>query len=95
MNEIILVKYGEIILKGGNRPVFEKILIKNIKDALKNIEKLGGVFMSNDINIFTPFVNALVDVTKVTVDLFLQAFNVFCNNETMVIGPTPPGTGLM
>lgn len=37
MNEIILVKYGEIILKGGNRPVFERILIKNIKDALKNV----------------------------------------------------------
>ena len=37
MNEIILVKYGEIILKGGNRPVFERILIKNIKDTLKNV----------------------------------------------------------
>ncbi|MBQ7794225.1 MAG: tRNA 4-thiouridine(8) synthase ThiI [Clostridia bacterium] len=35
MKEIILVKYGEIILKGGNRPVFERILIKNIKSALK------------------------------------------------------------
>lgn len=32
--------------------------------------------MSNDINIFTPFVNALVDVTKVTVDLLLQAFKI-------------------
>ncbi len=34
MKEIILVKYGEIILKGGNRPVFERVLIKNIKSAL-------------------------------------------------------------
>ena len=32
--------------------------------------------MSNDINIFTPFVNALVDVTKVTIDIFLQAFKI-------------------
>ncbi|MBO5059695.1 MAG: tRNA 4-thiouridine(8) synthase ThiI [Clostridia bacterium] len=37
MKEIILVKYGEIILKGGNRPKFEKILIQNIADAIKNI----------------------------------------------------------
>lgn len=37
MKEVILVKYGEIILKGGNRPVFERILINNIKNALKNV----------------------------------------------------------
>lgn len=37
MQRIILVKYGEIILKGGNRPVFERVLIKNIKNTLKNI----------------------------------------------------------
>ncbi len=38
MKEIILVKYGEIILKKGNRPRFEKILMKNIRDAVKNID---------------------------------------------------------
>ena len=37
MKEIILAKYGEIILKGGNRPKFEKLLIDNIKNALKNV----------------------------------------------------------
>lgn len=37
MKEIILVKYGEIILKGGNRPKFENMLIKNISNAVKNI----------------------------------------------------------
>ncbi len=40
MKEIILVKYGEIILKGANRPRFEKILMKNIKDAVKNIDDI-------------------------------------------------------
>ncbi len=40
MKEIILVKYGEIILKGGNRPVFERALIKNIKAALKSFENI-------------------------------------------------------
>lgn len=39
MKEIILVKYGEIILKGFNRPRFEKILMDNIKDAIRNIDR--------------------------------------------------------
>ena len=38
MKELILVKYGEIILKGGNRPVFERVLMKNIQNAIKNID---------------------------------------------------------
>lgn len=37
MKEIILAKYGEIILKGGNRPRFESILMSNIKNSLKNV----------------------------------------------------------
>lgn len=37
MKEIILVKYGEIILKGCNRPRFEKILLKNIHDAIHRL----------------------------------------------------------
>ncbi len=39
MREIILAKYGEIILKGCNRPRFEKILLDNIKNALKGVAK--------------------------------------------------------
>jgi len=38
MKEVILLKYGEIILKGLNRPVFEDILTKNIK---RSLYKLG------------------------------------------------------
>ncbi|MCC8160978.1 MAG: tRNA 4-thiouridine(8) synthase ThiI [Oscillospiraceae bacterium] len=37
MKEIILAKYGEIILKGGNRPRFENILLNNIRNSLKNV----------------------------------------------------------
>lgn len=39
MKEIVLCKYGEIILKGGNRPKFEKMLVANISAALKNVAK--------------------------------------------------------
>ncbi|MBQ7668066.1 MAG: tRNA 4-thiouridine(8) synthase ThiI [Clostridia bacterium] len=38
MYNIILVRYGEIILKGNNRSYFERKLISNIKDALKDEE---------------------------------------------------------
>jgi thiamine biosynthesis protein ThiI len=38
MEELILVRYGEIALKGGNRDFFIKQLVKNIKKALEGIE---------------------------------------------------------
>lgn len=38
MKEIILAKYGEIILKGCNRPRFEKVLVKNIENSLKGVD---------------------------------------------------------
>ena len=37
MKEIILVKYGEMALKGLNKKTFEDILIKNIKRRLKGL----------------------------------------------------------
>jgi len=37
LKRLILVRYGEIILKGLNRPVFEDALIKNIKGALRHV----------------------------------------------------------
>lgn len=40
MNKMILVRYGEIILKGLNRPVFEDLLVKNIRQALKGLCEL-------------------------------------------------------
>ena len=33
---MILVRYGEIILKGSNRPMFEDALIKNSKAAIED-----------------------------------------------------------
>ncbi len=41
MKEIILAKYGEIILKGGNRPKFENVLLNNIKNAVKNVADIN------------------------------------------------------
>lgn len=39
MNEMFLLKYGEIALKGQNKKTFEDILVKNVKRRLK---ALGG-----------------------------------------------------
>lgn len=40
MKRVILVRYGEIILKGLNRPVFEDKLVNNIKKALHGMGKV-------------------------------------------------------
>ena len=41
MKEVLLIKFGEIVLKGLNRPFFEKTLVKNIKNALSDFEGLS------------------------------------------------------
>ena len=38
MDNVIIIRYAEIHLKGLNRPFFEKALVKNIVSALSNIE---------------------------------------------------------
>lgn len=43
MKNVILVRCGEIILKGLNRPVFESRLIANIKKALSGLGKIDIV----------------------------------------------------
>ena len=39
MKEIILVKYGEMALKGLNKKTFEDMLVKNIKRRIKSLGK--------------------------------------------------------
>ena len=36
MYNVVLVRYGEIVLKGNNRSKFEKKLVDNIKYALRD-----------------------------------------------------------
>ena len=38
MNEVILIRFNEIHLKGGNKKYFTKLLFNNIKDALSGID---------------------------------------------------------
>ena len=41
MKRLIMARYGEIILKGLNRPVFEDALVKNIKGALRHCGEIN------------------------------------------------------
>ncbi len=49
MNEVILLRFGEIFLKGKNYAFFENTLFKNIKRKLKkyelSVEKISGRFL--------------------------------------------------
>lgn len=38
MDKVVIIRYGEIFLKGKNRDYFESLLIKNIKHALYGIK---------------------------------------------------------
>lgn len=52
MNKAILIRFGEIFLKGKNKHVFEKMLIHNILNALKEFEikltKISGRYILTD-----------------------------------------------
>lgn len=41
MKEILLCKYGELALKGLNRPFFENMLIREIKARLAPLGRFG------------------------------------------------------
>lgn len=40
MEDLYLIRYGEIALKGENRPFFEKTLVRRIKNALKEFDSV-------------------------------------------------------
>ena len=49
MERVILIRFGEIFLKGKNRGFFEKALLNNIKKSLESVNaevvKVPGRFM--------------------------------------------------
>ena len=70
MRTIILVRYGEIFLKGSNKPMFESRLIKNIKKVLYGLGTItvsrsqSRIYVeSNDENY--PIDEAIMRLTKV------------------------------
>ncbi len=70
MKEVILIKNGEIVLKGLNRANFEDVMIKNIRQRLKQIGKFtitkaqSTIFIEPDENDFD-FEEGLEAISKV------------------------------
>ena len=64
MRELLLVRYGEIFLKGQNRPVFMRALVKRVKRA---VQELGATVYLNDSRIFvTDYTDQDEAIRKVT-----------------------------
>ena len=51
MKEVILIKNGELVLKGLNRRTFEDMLVKNIKKRLQSIGKFDFTVAQSTIMI--------------------------------------------
>ena len=66
MRHVLLVRYGEVFLKGANRPHFLKVLTDNVKKAVKPIG--GHVWLSDSriyVSDFTDLDACIDRVTKV------------------------------
>lgn len=70
MKKVVLIRYGEILLKGLNRPVFERKLIDNIKRAVHHLGKVrvyksqARIYLEPLVEEY-PFEEALSLLTKV------------------------------
>lgn len=66
MNRTILIRFGEIFLKGNNRSFFESTLVKNIKRALSDYKfdfvKTSGRYLVENYNIDDE--DKIVDILK-------------------------------
>ena len=81
MKEVILVKYGEIILKGLNRSKFEDLLIRNIKKAVGR-ENLASVKKAQAIIYLEPQPTADVDAIMEKLQKVFGIVNIYiylCN----------------
>ena len=67
MRRVLLVRYGEVFLKGANRPQFLKILIDNVKKAVKPI---GGHVWMSDSRIYVSDFNDLQECIECVSKVF-------------------------
>lgn len=84
MNRVILIKYGELTTKKGNRKFFINTLYKNIKDKLKNynvkihkdISRMYIEFNDSDLEKILKRVNSIFGIHE-----YLIAYKVETNEE--------------
>ena len=66
MREILLVRYGEVFLKGQNRPFFLRKLVDHVKEAVQGVK--GHVWLSDGriyVSDYTDQEEAIRRVTRV------------------------------
>lgn len=93
MKEVILLRFGEMFLKGKNYSFFAKTLYNNIKNAIKKydckIEKIAGRYLVTDFNDFNKdeVISALTKIfglvslsVATEVDSTEEAITDFCKN---------------
>jgi thiamine biosynthesis protein ThiI len=73
MREIILIKNGELVLKGLNRNTFEDVLIKNMKKALKDLGEFK--FTKSQSTIMVESVDDDTDLDD-TVEILTHVFGI-------------------
>lgn len=84
MKEILLAKYGEIILKGGNRHRFESILMNNIADAVRNIAKIKARLIQATI-----YIDVLEEgKTDLVLERMTKIFGIVSVTKAAVCGKT-------
>ncbi len=84
MNRVILIKYGELTTKKGNRKFFVNTLYKNIKDKLKNynvkihkdISRMYIEFNDEDLDIILNRINSIFGIHE-----YLVAYKVETDSE--------------
>ena len=81
MKEIILVKNGELVLKGLNRNTFEDILIKNMRKALKQIGEFN--FTKSQSTIMIEPVEENVDMDECT-EILSKVFGIAALSRAVV-----------
>ena len=70
MQNVLLVRYGEVFLKGANRPHFLKALLDNVKRVVK---PLGGHVWMSDSRIYVSEFNDL----QACIDRVSKVFGVY------------------
>ena len=94
MKEIILIKYGEIILKGLNRRWFENLLIKNIRSAIGN-KNVESIVKGQAVIYITPNPDADIDamvnrLSKVFGIVFIARAAVFPKDMDVILNEGVP-----
>ena len=85
-NEMILLKCGEMVLKGLNRRVFEEQLLKNVRYRLARIGKFSVRAMQSTVYIRPEGESNTPEVVDVAVEAMQQVYGVVAVCRTAECG---------